>query len=1467
MDSRTDDRKLSALKKAIVEIRTLRARLEEAERVASEPIAVVGYALRFPGADGAESFWRLLAEGRDGIREIPRDRWDVDAFYAADPDAAGKMYTREGGFLENVDLFDPRFFGISPREAESMDPQHRLMLEVAWEALEDAGVPAPSLLESPTGVFIGISNCDYGRRIFSDVARIDTYASIGTNFSVVAGRLSYLLGLQGPSVALDTACSSSLVAVHLACRSLRSGESRMAIAGGVNLILSPEVHINFCKAGMLAKDGRCKTFDAAADGYVRGEGCGAVVLKRLSDALRDGDRVHALVRGSAVNQDGRSSGLTAPNGPSQEAVIRAALADARLDPDALDYVEAHGTGTSLGDPIEVGALGAVVAGRKSPDRPLWIGSVKSNFGHLEAAAGIAGMIKVIEALGHGSIPRSLHFRTPNPHIDWGRWPVRVAAEAQPWTRGERPRTAGVSSFGFSGTNAHLILGEAPVPEESVPAVRPWHLVTVSGKSSSGLRAAAGRLAARLEEEPVVSLADVAYTANACRTHHAERGAVLASTREAAADGLARLARGDASPEEFQGRVDTGTAPEVVFLFPGQGPHYYGMARELYDTCVLFREHIEECDAILRGEMPLPLIDVLYGNDPDPINATLHAQPALFAVETGLARVWQSWGVRPAAVMGHSAGEYAAACAAGAMSLADGLRLIAARGRLMHSLPPGGAMAAVRGDAARVQAALRGAPGALTIAAYNGPSHFVLSGEKGALEAFLASLEGSGIEGKMLRISIASHCPLLDPILDEYEAVAKGMAYKTPGVELISNLTGAPLGAGGLDAAYWRRHARSPVLFQQGVAALERGGYRIFLEAGPGSTSLGMAQETMPAEGRLFLPSIRRKRPDWQQMLETAALLHVGGVPLRWSEMDRPFARGKISLPAYPFQRERYWFESGEAQPAPARTRWEAVVSAGREQAAQGPLDLAVASFAGKWAALEKLAGAYEWSALDELGAFREAAGPVDAETLLRKTGISRTYAPLLRLWLETLAGSGYLTRAGEGFVPASPSAHPPLRALLAEAETSLGDYRALFDYVCGCGGRLAAVLTGKESPLETLFPGGSFDVANGLYRDSPVARYLNAIARSVVGAAVANGGPSRDVRILEIGAGTGGTTSALLPALPPGKVEYDFTDVSDLFLSRARDEFSRYPFVRYRRYDAEKDPAAQGIGAGEYDLVVAANVLHATKDLRATLNHVRSVLAPGGVLVMVETVTHHRVFEITTGLIEGWQRFGDGIRGDHPLLSSASWLDLLAACGFEAAAAFPEPGGVCDVLGNAVIAAAVAGDPAARRAGERKACCEGEGSDAEPGPAAGAGAAVSGIRAEAMRAHPEERKVLLAELSRSLIMEILRIGEKQKPGLNDRLMELGFDSLMAVQLRNRLASVLSLSTRLPATIVFEHPTCHALGAYLSGLLGTEEKAAVAPAAGATGPAPPAAPDDIDNLSESEAEERLLRRLETIEVKK
>ena len=1447
------------VKEALLQLRELRARLDESEGRLTAPIAVVGLGCRFPKAPDPDAYWRLLAEGVNAVDEIPRDRWNIDAFFDPDPDAPGRMYTRHGGFIDGADGFDAHVFGISPREAVSMDPQHRLLLEVSWEALEDAGIAPDSLMGTATGVFVGLSNSDYLRVVFADPGAIDTYASVGVNYSVAAGRISYLLGLQGPSMVVDTACSSSLVAIHLACQSLRMGETRLALAGGVNLMLLPEVNINFCKARMLAADGRCKTFDAAADGYVRGEGCGVVVLKRLTDALAEGDRVRAVIRGSAINQDGRSSGLTVPNGPSQEAVIRAAVASAGLTPADIDYVEAHGTGTSLGDPIELHALGASLAASRAKDRPLIVGSVKTNIGHLEAAAGVAGLIKVVLALEHRELPRQLHFERPNPHVDWSQWPLEVATSHSPWPARSGPRRAGVSAFGFSGTNAHVVLEEPPAPVPRTPASRPWHCLTVSGRTPSALRAGARRLAAHLHAHPELDLADVALSANAGRAHLTDRAAIVVTTNAEATEQLDRLAEGTAGPAAFAGRAVPGDAPELVFFFPGQGAHYGGMARQLFETQPVVRAALERCDAILRGELERPLLDVVF----DPAERTLEsmafAQPALFAVEYALAELWRSWGVRPAAVLGHSAGEFVAACVAGVMDLEDALRLIAVRGRLMQSLPPGGAMATVYADAADVEQAIARQGGALTLAAINGPAHVVVSGEAALVDRVLAEFEAMGVTGKRLRISNAYHSPLVEPVLAELEEHAARVTYRAPEVELVSNLTGRAVGPGEIGPAYWREHMRRPVQFLASVRTLERAGYRAFVEVGPGSTLLGIAQESIDAEGRLWLPTIRRSRDEWQQLLETAATLHVNGVAIDWAGVDRPYARGKVALPTYPFERARYWPEVTARATAPANaTLWEAGLLAGRAQSGQAPLDLVLPAFPAIWAAFARLTTAYQLAALRELGVFTRPGERWRVDALCQQFGIASTYVPLIHRWLSHLAAEGLLRADGDAYVADCDLPPSAVDTALAETAATLGGYREFFDYVQSCGPRAAAVLTGKESALDTLFPGGSFALADGLYQTSPVSRYLNAIVRAVVEKAVAAAVPRGEVRVLEIGAGTGGTTSALLPALPAERTTYVFTDVSDLFLNQARANLAAYPFVRFARLDMEQDPGAQGFAPAGFDVIVAANVLHATRDLRLTLARVRALAAPGGLLVLSETTTHHRVFDITTGLIEGWQAFTDDVRGDNPLVSTEQWLALLTEAGFDQVAGLPEPGGAADALGNRIIVAA------APLAGERTAELTVPGAAAAeaasiPAPAR-SGGGDSQLLDDLADAVPSERPGLLALHVRRRVMEILRLDAQHTPALQDRLMQLGFDSLMAVQLRNCLAIDLGLPGRLPATLVFDHPTCESLGAFLAQRTGAE---APLPAKEAT-PAPAARAVDVLGLSEEQAETLLLERLDSIE---
>ncbi|MCW5313076.1 SDR family NAD(P)-dependent oxidoreductase [Nostoc sp. KVJ3] len=684
---------LTPLQRSFLVIEQLQGKLDALTASQKEPIAIIGMGCRFPGgADTPELFWQLLRQGIDAIAEVPSDRWDVAAYYDPNPEAPGKMSTRYGGFIENLKAFDAQFFGISPREALTLDPQQRLLLEVSWEALENAGLNPQQLVKTQTGVFVGIStNDNYQRLLSQDVTEIDAYLATGNAHSVAAGRISYILGLTGQSLAVDTACSSSLVATHLACQSLRQRESNLAIVGGVNRLISPEFTINLSQARMLSGDGRCKTFDARANGFVRSEGCGVIILKRLSDAVTDGDNILAVIRASAINQDGHTSGLTVPNGPSQQAVIRQALNNAGIKPDQIGYIEAHGTGTSLGDPIEVTALGAVFGVSHSQQHPLIVGSVKTNIGHLEAAAGIAGLIKSVLQLQHEEIAPHLHLKQPNPYINWSELPIHVPTQLIPWSKGNQPRLAGVSSFGFSGTNAHVIVEEAPLKEQGSRGVeeqmsnseRPYHLLTLSAKSELALRQLVSRYHDRITNHFDDDLGDLCFTANTGRSHFDYRLAIVTSDLTDLGEKLLRL-----DAEQF---TLAAGLPKVAFLFAGQGSEYVNMGRQLYETQPKFREVLQQCDTLLQPHLHKSLLSVIYPEveEESLLDRTVYEQPAIFALGYAIAQVWQSWGIKPDVVMGHGVGEYVAACVAGVFSLEDGLKLVATQGRLMQQLASGG----------------------------------------------------------------------------------------------------------------------------------------------------------------------------------------------------------------------------------------------------------------------------------------------------------------------------------------------------------------------------------------------------------------------------------------------------------------------------------------------------------------------------------------------------------------------------------------------------------------------------------------------------------------------------------------------------------------------------------------------------------------------------------------------------------
>ncbi|AUX31976.1 MULTISPECIES: type I polyketide synthase [Sorangium] len=909
---------LSPLQSALFALKKMRARLDAIERARREPIAVVGAACRFPGASDPESFWSVLREGHDAVRDVPKDRWDIDAYYDPTPGAPGKMYARRGAFLDEVDRFDAGFFGISPREAEGLDPQQRLLLEVSWEALERAAIAAPDLAGTATGVFVGIMNGDYGLLVADHVSdeRLDGYVGTGNGFSFQAGRISYALGVHGPCMALDTACSSSLVAIHLACQSLRNGECRVALAGGVNLILSPRPNIVLSHLRALAPDGRSKAFDASADGYGRGEGCGVLVLKRLSDALRDGDPIVALIRGSAVNHDGPSGGLTVPNGVAQRALIRRALEASGVEASQVSYVEAHGTGTSLGDPIELNALGEVFGAGRSAERPLWVGAVKANIGHLEAAAGVAGVLKVALAMQHGELPEQPHLRQPSPHVAWAELPVRVPMERTRWpsAEGER-RVAGVSSFGMSGINAHVVLEEAPerpevAEEKEGGAERPAQLLCLSAKREGALRELAGRYAAHLGSHPEERLGDVGFTAHTGRAHFAHRLSVVASSRAQMQERLSAFARGERGEQTEHGRVERAEGPRVAFLFTGQGSQYVGMGQELFATEPVFRGAIEECDALLRGQLERPLIEVLYPAEgqASPLDETEYTQPALFAVGYALAAQWKAWGIEPFAVLGHSVGEYVAACVAGVLGLPEGLGLIATRGRLMQALPKQGAMAALFADEATVAEAVRPYAAEASIAAVNGPSETVVSGARGAVTAVVEALGARGVKSRWLNVSHAFHSPLMGPMVEAFERAASQVKLGLPQRRLIANVTGRVAREEVTQASYWASHVRAPVRFLEGIRALHEAGAEAFVEVGPSPVLSAMGRRCVPEGAGVWLPSLRPKRSDCAQMQESLGALYVRGAKVDFAGLDRDRARRKLVLPTYPFQRERYWFE-------------------------------------------------------------------------------------------------------------------------------------------------------------------------------------------------------------------------------------------------------------------------------------------------------------------------------------------------------------------------------------------------------------------------------------------------------------------------------------------------------------------------------------------------------------------------------
>ena len=1571
-----------------------------------DQIAIIGIGCRFPGgADSPRAFWRLLEQGVNAVTEAPADRAGFTDCFDADPGKPGRAYSRWGGFLDRVDLFDAQFFGISPREAAHIDPQHRLLLELVWEACEDGGVPPTTLAGSRTGVFVGISTHDYGdlQMYPSHRGDIDMHTNSGTATSIAANRLSYVYDLRGPSVAVDTACSSSLTAVHFACQSLRVGECEVAFAGGVQILLTPELTIGFCKASMLSPDGECRAFDADANGYVRGEGAGVIMLKPLAAARRDGDPIHAVIRATAINQDGRTHGMTVPSPRAQQAMIEDALRKAGLTPREVQYVEAHGPGTRVGDPIEAAAISAALRPGRPDGEPCLIGSVKTNLGHLEAASGMPGLIKVALSLRHRKIPPSLHFHRPNEAIDLQALGLRVVTELEPWPQPHQPAIAGVNSFGFGGANAHVLLQEPPArPEAAEAAEAPERetarLLVLSARSADALKDLAAACAQRLGEADAPRLRDLCFTSAERRAHHDLRLAVVASRPHDFATLLRDFADGGSGAGLASGRAAHAGPPPIAFVCSGMGPQWWGMGRQLRESEPVFRQMLERCDAALRPLADWSLLDELAASE----GTSRVADPALaqvtnFAIQVALADLWASWGITPSAVIGHSGGAMAAAYIAGVYDLDEAMRLSFHRSRLQGRPANAGRMLAVGAPYDEIAPLLAGTEHLISLAAVNGPAAITLAGDDDTIERIAAALLARQIFARVLAVTIAYHSPAMDPIKEEFLAAVAGLRGRPTRIPWLSDTTGTWADGESCDADYWWRAIRQPVRFRDGIRQILDAGITHFVEIAPHPVLASSVMDCLKEHGTkgVALPSLRRTDDEATTMRRSLGALYAAGCAPAWPALREDGAR-LAALPPYPWQRERHWFEprtasdlstgsrvaqAGDhpllgARAPSARPAWDTLAGTGataflREHVVQGAavcpgaayVEMALAARTALdgdtpmlmrdveftralrltgddgtqlQCTLDAVDGRVEifstrggaspsWTrhATGVITPTRRAEAPrVDLEALRARCAVETSadafyarmaerglaYGPsfraIQRLWSgqhEALAGIaaqgkphvaayrahpalldaafqvlvcaaeshpgmaagrqlflptkirelrwhgdpgstfwvtaavrevtnasvtgdlriiaddgrlcadvfGFTARLIEvaadrnqesvdqwlydyrweplprqmpgdttaAFGTAQPvsvlgplPAGPTLDAIRRRATSSASatGWRAYYDHVearlneisaayiteafaeLGCvlqpgarlspgalgaaatlgwrrslaeqlfrqlsiagivrslgdawaptgvtprataaelseqlrrecpahrldvellsraGPRLSEVLAGRADGRDVLFTDDGYRFLEQFYRESPASAFYNAQVAEVVGDLCAHASPDRPLRILEVGAGTGGTTSLVLPRLAASGARYLFTDVSPLFLERAREKFRGHPGLATAIFDVTADPAGQGLEPGAFDLVIAANVLHATPDVAAAAQRLRTLLAPGGVLLLLEITRHPHWLDIVFGLMDGWWALEDRRRRPtHPLMRGSEWRALLDECGFVSAA-------------------------------------------------------------------------------------------------------------------------------------------------------------------------------------------------------
>ena len=1279
-------------------------------------------------------------------------------------------------------------------------------------------------------------------------------------------------------MSIDTACSSSLVAVHQAVQSLRLGECDLALAGGVNVILTPEFHINFSKSHVLAADGRCKAFAAAADGFVRSEGCGVIVLKRMSDAVQAADRILAVIKGTAINQDGRSSGLTVPNGPSQQAVIRKALANAGIRPAEVDYIETHGTGTSLGDPIEALALAEVFANDRPENDPLLIGSVKTNIGHLETAAGVAGLMKLVLCLHHGFIPPHLHLKSLNPHIPWQKLPIKVPTGGMPWPARDRPRIGGVSSFGFSGTNAHVVMAEAPAAARQAAAIDPppVHLLALSAPSKPALETLAGMVEDYITGHEDLPLSAISCTAGTGRTHFDHRLAVVGETHTEMRLGLEKWrAAGGICPAKSDRSSD------VVFLFTGQGAQYLNMGRQLYDSQPVFREAFERCAQLLAPCLEAPLTSTLYPSEnlSHLQDISRFAQPALFAFEYAMAALWQSWGIEPAAVIGHSLGEYVAACVAGVFDLQDAARLIGERVRLIESLPANGMMAAVFTPEQTVLSAIQPVAAQASVAVVNGPNHTVVSGERTVIEALLEQFKSDGITTLPLPVSHAFHSPLMDPVLERFEAVASQFAMHPSHIPMISNVTGQLVEPGQiLDAAYWRRHLRRTVRFFSGIQTLYHQGYRSFLEVGPHPVLCNLGRACVGDQEALWLCSARKDQGDWREILTSLGHLYVRGANVRWAKFYQPYSRQIVSFPTYPFQRERYWLDidpnrsAVKQGPAEPTALWQAAITAGEQWATNLPKGLDPDAYESKWHVLDRYASAFIQKALCDSGLFQKPGESWTLETLIEKWSVQPRYRSLLRRWMTLFCKKGLLTCTDSSFSSPEPLQPPDLAEVERAARDALADAPYLLAYTNRCSRSLGEVLAGRKSPLDTLFPEGTLSTVEQIHHQWPVSQYFNGIAAGITGSVAREYPLEKTVRILEVGAGVGGLTAAVISMLPAARVEYWYSEMSDFYLPSVTERFKNCSFLRFGRLDIESSPQEQGFGSNGFNIVLAGNALHGTRNINKVLGHIRSLLSPAGFLVLCEITRHLLWFDMTFGLLEIERDPDDPLRPDDGWLSVSQWEHALHAKGFSRTAFFPRSEALAERLAQHVLVAQMPESSAVRERilpddlrSHEAIRLSGSAPLKEHERTADNDRFLQKFWASAQ----VDQHDMLINFTRAMVMRVLRRDPSKPIGRDKRLMDLGVDSLMAVELRTLLRNGLGLESDLPATLIFDFPTVDDIAAYLREYLNPPGQPLISEAKeNSTGEInePAAMPSSarIDDLDDAEIEQLLKAKLDMLE---